>query len=81
MESGALHFSGVAEPGSFYDSPSYREAFDHATGRIKDYKTNQSWVAFYYRENKFLDHHEQLESDAASLGLYRALKPKKRKRK
>ena len=81
MESGALHFNGVAEPGSFYDSPSYREIFDHSTGRIKNYKTGESWVSFYYRENKFLDHHDQLEADAASLGLYRALKPKKRKGK
>lgn len=81
MESGALHFNGIAEPGSLYDTPSYRESGDHCRGQIGDYKTGESWVAFYYRENKFLDHHEQLEADAASLGLYRALKPKKRKRK
>jgi len=81
MELGALHFSDVDEPGSFYDSPSYRKAFDSTNGQVKDYKSGESWVAFHFRENNFLDHAETLEKEAESLGLFKGLAPKKLKSK
>lgn len=68
-EEGTLLFS-VAEKGSFYDSEDYRKAFDKTTGRIKDYKTEMSWVAFWYRENKFLDEFNKIVENAEELWLY-----------
>jgi hypothetical protein len=64
------YFSGIPKPGDLYDSPSYRENFDASQGQVKDYGTGQSWVAFWYRENDFLKHNEQIMEDAEALGLF-----------
>lgn len=69
-EEGTLYFSGIPKPGDLYDSPSYRENFDASQGQVKDYSTGQSWVAFWYRENDFLKHNEQIMEDAEALGLF-----------
>lgn len=74
MADGTLFFSGVPAPGDIYDSPSYRKAFDHATGRVASYSgtdKGESWVAFHYREHDFLRHHDRLLDNAVSLGLLR----------
>jgi hypothetical protein len=69
-------FTDVPKAGDFYDSASYRKAFDHATGRVTDYRTRTSWVAFHYRENNFLPHYNALTDDAERLGLFRGNKKK-----
>jgi len=81
MEMGALFFEDIDEPGGFYDSPAYRKAFDHSNGRVKDYSTGVSWVAFHYKENNFLPHYDRLCQAAKTLGISEALQPKKRKPK
>ena len=73
MEEGTLYFAGVPDPGGYFDSLSYREAFDHSTGRIADYSGGKepwpTWIAFWYRENDFLKDVRNIEEDAVKLGL------------
>ena len=68
-ESGALHFNGVPEAGSYFDKLRYRGARDGVTGRVTDYATRREWVAFHVRGNDFLAHHKQIVDDARNLGL------------
>lgn len=68
-EDGFLYFKGVAEPGSHYDSPKYREIFAKNTGQVKDYSTNISYVAFHYREDKFLEDYNNIIETAEELKI------------
>jgi hypothetical protein len=68
-EDGILYFSDIPEKGDFYDTPKYRKIFDKTNGQIGDYKTRQSWVAFFYREDKVLDDFYDILQDAKDLGL------------
>jgi hypothetical protein len=52
FEEGTLFFS-IPEKGSFYDSTRYREISAHVNGIIGNSKNK--WVAFWYRENNFLN--------------------------
>jgi hypothetical protein len=79
-EAGILYFSGVPDVGSFYDAPVYRDNFRHSMGQIRDYNSNISYVAFWYRENDFLNDLKNIEENAEELGLYKVLKPKCRKK-
>lgn len=45
-EAGPVRFQ-VAEPGSFYDTPTYRKVFDHTNGLVEDYTTGQVWLRFW----------------------------------
>ncbi len=68
-EEGILHFNGVPEAGSFYDSDGYRKAFDHATGQIRDYNKKISYVCFHYREDKYLEDYQNIKNNAYDLKL------------
>lgn len=67
-DEGTLRFQ-VAEPGTMYDSESYRQIGARTHGQIKDYKTSVSYVAFHYRENDFLGDYARVVADARALKL------------
>lgn len=72
-EEGALRFQ-IAEPGSFYDTPKYREIFDKSNGLVKDYDTPglPSYVVFHVGgDNPFLSMYQEIIQNAVELGLLR----------
>ena len=73
-EHGRITFQ-VEDPGGFYDTPSYREAFKHANGLVRDYKNGKngiSYLAFYICEDKksFLEEHRQALMNLEDLGCF-----------
>lgn len=68
-EDGVLYFNGVPEKNSFYDTEKYREIVSKTTGQIKDYKSDICHVAFYYKENNFLQDYYNIKENADELGL------------
>lgn len=79
QDDGTLEF-GVADPGTHYDSPTYRAAFDHSNGLCSDHKAGKTWVKFLVRthKNEFLERFRGVLQNAQDLGLKerRALKYK-----
>lgn len=79
QDDGTLEF-GVADPGTFYDSPTYRAAFDHCNGLCSEHKAGKIWVKFLVRthKNEFLERFRGVLQNAQDLGLKerRALKYK-----
>lgn len=49
----------------------YKKSANHTTGLIKNYETGISYIAFYYRENKFLEDFDNILDDAEKLGLFK----------
>lgn len=68
-ENGILYFNGVPPKNSFYDTEKYKEIFSKSTGQIKDYESDISYVAFHYRENKFLEDYGNIVKNADELKL------------
>lgn len=72
-EAGHIRCNGIAEEGTFYGTPRYRELFAATSGLVSDYSTTErpTWVAFHIRasEKAFLTTFTQVLENAQTLGL------------
>lgn len=68
-EDNILYFSEVPKKNSFYDTEQYREIFSKTTGQVKNYESGVSYIAFYYKENNFLEDYNYIIKNADELGI------------